>query len=138
MPSGEALRSAESGLVAKAQDRMTSFGNAWEDVMRMGMKLAQVNGALPVDVDIADLIIKTQWKDPLSRNEKEEAETAVIHRELGVSKSTLLTRLGYDPEAEADKRAEEDDEARETLERLMDRGAGQGGKPMEDEGEVME
>ena len=135
MPSGEALRSAESGLVAKAQDRQVYFGNAWEDVMRMSLKLAKLNGALPAlpaDADLSDLVIKTQWKDPLSRNEKEEAETAVIHRELGVSKATLLTRLGYDPEAEADKRAEEDDEARETLERFMDRGAGQGGQPVDE------
>lgn len=139
MPSGEALRTAESGVVAKAQDRMTSFGNAWEDVMRMGMKLAQVNGALPVDVDVADIIIKTQWDDPLSRNEKEEVETAILLRELGVSQWTLLTGLGHDPEAEEKKRAEEKNTATDALERFMDRGAGQGGRemPMEDEGEMM-
>ena len=36
-PSGEALKTAESGLVNKAQQRMVNFGNSWEDCVTIAL-----------------------------------------------------------------------------------------------------
>jgi hypothetical protein len=126
MPSGEALRSAEAGLVSRARDRMVSFGNAWEDAVRMALRLASVFGDLDVP-DLDSLVIRTEWDDPLSRNELQEAQTLTLHHELGVSKRTIIRRLGYDPDAEEEQRREEQESAADVFERTLDRGGFAGG-----------
>ncbi len=131
MPSGEALRTAEAGLVAKVLACQTPFGNVWEDVMRMCILLAEDEGSAPPGVTITDdLVLETQWDDPLSRNEKEEAETAGLWHDLGVSKHTLLLKAGFDPDEEAERRGQEADVAQENLGVLMDRGGPPFNDPM--------
>lgn len=131
-PSGEALKSAESGLVSKIKGFQIPTGNCWEDAMLMGLRLTRAFGGLPVEIDLGRLVINAEWDDPVSRNEKEEAETALLYKELGVSKDTLLTRMGFDPQHEAEQKRLENDEAEETLSRFMDRGAGLGGTAVPD------
>lgn len=133
MPSGEALKSAESGLVAKVKDRSTTWGNVWEDVQRMALKL----GGIEVGDDTA---IGTEWTDPVSRNEFEEAKTAGLKHELGVSKETLLSELGYDAALELARSAEEDEATATSAARAMDagvfgRGAGELVIPDDEDGE---
>jgi hypothetical protein len=120
MPSGEALKSAEAGLVAKVENLQVPFGNVWEDALRMAMRLAQADGALGFDPE--GLRIETQWDDPASRNEREQAEAAVLKHELGVSKATLIAELGYDPEEEAERRRVEQEEAAAVMGEMLDRG----------------
>jgi hypothetical protein len=127
MPSGEALKSAESGQTAKAKKIHVAWGNGWEDAMLCALRLTEAFGRLPVEIDLARIVISTEWDDPVSRNDKEEAETALLYRELGVSQDTLLTRMGFDPEHEAEQRKLEGQGADETLARLLDHGAGMGG-----------
>jgi SPP1 Gp6-like portal protein len=109
-PSGEALKTAESGVVAASKDRHTPFGNTWEDVARMGWRLADVfgQGAPPYTPD-AD--VTTVWDDPRSRDELAEANTYLVYEELGVSKTTIVRRLGFDPDEEAKLRAAEAEES---------------------------
>ncbi|MCR4342054.1 MAG: phage portal protein, partial [Gemmatimonadaceae bacterium] len=137
MPSGEALKSAEAGLVSGVREAMVGYGNAWEDVIGLGIRLTATFGTLPIAVDPSTIVISTQWDDPESRNIKEEAETAVIKRDLGVSKATLLTELGYDPEQEAERRALEADETAAALGSWMNGGAGMGGTAIPTGGTVM-
>lgn len=47
------------------------------------------------------------WPQILPRDPMQERQAALIDQQLGVSRDTLLTRLGYNPELEKDKRAEE-------------------------------
>lgn len=61
--------------------------------------------------------IVTHWPSPLPSNKKEEADTASVLNDLGVSKHTLIQELGYDPETEQQKREAE----RETDMQLGDR-----------------
>lgn len=121
MPSGEALKSAEAGLVAKARDRMSGLGNSWEDVVSMGVRLAVEFGDLAAPPD--GLLIQTVWHDPESRNEMEHLEAAVLKQQLGVSQHTLVAELGYDPVVEAELRKGEAEEAQEALGSFLDRGA---------------
>ena len=53
--------------------------------------------------------IAIQWSELLPKNRKEEAETAVILKDVGVSQDTVLTELHYDPVNEAEKRQAEID-----------------------------
>lgn len=100
-PSGESLKTAETGLVAKVKDRAVPLGNKWEDTWVMCAKIAQMNGDLDSSIEITSDLIDTQWRDPESRNVLEEA-TALQTKvnSLGLSKHTALQELGYDPEDE--------------------------------------
>ena len=107
-PSGESLKTAETGLVAKARDRSVPLGNKWEDVFIMCAKMAQVNGDLDSSIEITSDLIDSHWRDPESRNVLEEA-TALSTKvqSLGLSKHTALQELGYDPDEEAEYKDEE-------------------------------
>jgi hypothetical protein len=111
VPSGEALKQLESGLVKRAQEKQLVFGQSWQDVFTLAAKLAETFGG----VNIPDpMTIATQWEDPNVRNELGEAQTAQIHKLLNVPDQAIWRRLGYSPEEIAGFR----DDAR--LERAQD------------------
>lgn len=124
-PSGESLKTAEGPFVSKIRDRHKTFGNAWEDVMRLCLGLMAEMGkieALP-----ADLRIIVHWDDPETRNEKEHLESLSLKQELGVSKRTLLRELGVeDPDAELARSGAEADESEGRALRQLTRGIGLG------------
>ena len=96
VPSGEALKQLESGLVRRAEERQLVFGQAWEDVFALAYRVNQAFGpSLP---DVPDLSIKVTWADANVRNELAEAQVAEAHQRLGVPQSTLWAELGYTPE----------------------------------------
>lgn len=87
--SGEALKTAESGLIAKVKSAQVDFGQSWEDAALLMIRLALVNGTLPVKVDVSSLVAQAQWKDPQTRDELAEAQRAAILADLGVSKRKI-------------------------------------------------
>lgn len=92
LPSGESLKTAESGLVAKCTDRSIGFGNTWENAMRFCVRLHNTFGkGDPID---ESLIISTQWAPFASRSELSDAQTtAIIGADL--SSKERLRRAGY-------------------------------------------
>lgn len=111
-PSGESLKTAESGLVAKVKDRRTSVGNRWEDVHIMMAKIEQTTSNFPIDVDITSDLFDCVWSDPESRNVLEQATALGTYvSQLGLSKHTALEELGYDPDEESELKDEEQQEA---------------------------
>ena len=96
VPSGEALKQLESGLVKRAQERHLVFGQAWADVMAFCYRLALTFGPMLPQVD--KLSVNVVWEDANVRNELNEAQTATAHKALGVPDETLWLRLGYTPE----------------------------------------
>lgn len=95
VPSGEALKQTESGLVARAVKRQRVWGQAWEDVLRLVIRVAAAYGpGLGVD---ADAQIEVQWADPNTRNELSTAQTAQIHKALGVPDVQIWQMLEYTP-----------------------------------------
>ena len=118
-PSGEALKTAESGLVSVVQDLQVSFGNSWEDVMMMALKLAADEGVVSIP---DDLVIECQWSNPETRSDEADLNVAMLKKNLGVSKATLLTELGYDPEREAGLRKGEAEEEAAAMARVLDSG----------------
>lgn len=96
VPSGEALKTAESGLVNKAKQRMVNFGNAWEDALMMAMRVQAAFGtALP---DMEEGAIQTTWDDPETRNEQAHMESLKSKVELGITKHQIWREMGYTQE----------------------------------------
>jgi hypothetical protein len=87
-PSGDAIKSAETGLVAKARRKMRFYGEAWEEVMRLCFKvLSDPRG------DVTDG--ETIWGDPEYRSEAERADALIKRMSLGVPRQQLWEDAGY-------------------------------------------
>lgn len=95
VPSGEALKQLESGLVKRAEERQLIFGQAWEDCFALAYRLAQTFGRMVARLDNLDIGVK--WHDANVRNEQVVAQTAQVHQALGVPDETIWEMLGYAP-----------------------------------------
>lgn len=89
-PSGEAIASAEAGLVAKVRDRQMHFGEAWERVMRLAFKV--------MDDPRGDAYeAETIWRDPEYRTEGQHVDALLKLRTLGIPLQQLWEDAGYTP-----------------------------------------
>lgn len=88
--SGESIKAAETGLVAKAKRKMRHFGEAWEEVTRLAFAVlddprSQITNG------------ETIWADPESRTESEHIDAVVKKASLGVPSAQLWEDAGYSP-----------------------------------------
>ncbi len=125
VPSGESFKAANSGIDLTAQLTQTEWGSVCENAIRMLIRLGQVYGDAPA-ADLDTLTIRCEWEQPDYGNEKEHLDAALLKEQLGVSKDTLLTELGYDPEEERDKRASELAESQQRQAMFFNQGNGDG------------
>lgn len=91
-PSGESIKSAETGLVAKVRRKQRHFGEAWEEVIRLGLFAAG---------DLARASVtktETLWGDPESRSESEHTDAVVKQKALGIPDEALWEELGKSPQ----------------------------------------
>lgn len=96
VPSGEALKQLESGLVRRAEERQLVFGQSWQDVFALAYRVNNTFGAMLPDVPELDITIT--WQDANVRNEQAEVAVAEGHGRLGVPQEELWRRIGYTPE----------------------------------------
>ncbi len=87
-PSGDAIKSAETGLVAKSRRKMRFFGEAWEEVMRLCFKVLEDPRG---DVEDSETI----WGDPEYRSEAEMADSLIKRSAIGVPRQQLWEDAGY-------------------------------------------
>lgn len=88
-PSGRALRTAEAPFVSKIEDRQTAFGNVWEDVMHLALRMAGV----------ADPgMLTTVWKSAAPLSEEDEWDLALQKSAVGLPIEQILREVGYDEE----------------------------------------
>lgn len=87
VPSGEALRTAESPLLKKVEDRQISFGNTWRDMFRFVLKVEGI-----------DSDVQVKWQSVESMDSLDAWEVAVKKRVVGVSLEQVLLEMGYDLE----------------------------------------
>ncbi|PPK63514.1 phage portal protein [Actinokineospora auranticolor] len=105
-PSADAIRSAETRLVKRAERRARAFGSAWEEAMRLGMLI--VDGSIPAHAARLESI----WRDPATPTYAAKADAvaklvaagilpvAVAWEELGYSaeqRRKLAAASGDDP-----------------------------------------
>lgn len=102
VPSGEALKQLESGLIQRAKERQILFGQAWSDVMVLALRVAATFG--PLASFREPPVVAPVWADPNVRNEALAAQTAEAHDRLGVPRPAVWQLLGYTPEEVAEFR----------------------------------
>jgi hypothetical protein len=91
-PSGEALRSAETGLVAKARRKMRHFGEAFEEVMKLALQASGDRRTRKLDS------MEVIWRDPESQSEAEHVDAIVKQKALNVPDEVLWEKIGYSPQ----------------------------------------
>lgn len=90
--SGESIKAAETGLVAKVRRKMRHFGEGWEEVMRLAGDIAG-EGQLAQATQM-----ETIWADPESRTEAEHVDATVKLKAIGVPDPILWERAGFSPQ----------------------------------------
>ncbi len=101
LPSGETLKTSESGFVREGEDFQTDNGNRWEDFVYLARRIERAYGDREVP---DDAWVEAQWKSVETRNQVDEWNVAILKDTLGVSRSTILSEQGYDPDDERRKR----------------------------------
>lgn len=87
-PSGDAIRSAESGLVKKVRRRSLGFGEGLEETLRIA-RLFDGEGQTPADSEIV-------WADPEVRSDAERTDAVIKQYQAGlIPWETAVRKLGY-------------------------------------------
>jgi hypothetical protein len=89
--SGESIKAAETGLVAKVRGKMLHFGEGWEDVMRLAGEIEGNAGLAKAE------LAETVWTDPESRTEGEHIDAVIKQRSIGVPDEILQEKAGFTP-----------------------------------------
>lgn len=97
-PSGESLRVANEPMTRKVISIEKIFSDTWEQLIKFVLKLKNIN------TDNVDITVI--WQNTEPKSETVEANVALIKNEIGVSKSQLLSEMGYSTE-EIEKMREE-------------------------------
>lgn len=114
LPSGETLKTSESGHIREGEDFQADNGNRYEDAVRLSRRIAVA--FTPGEDELhEDASLDCEWKGIETRNEVDEWNVAVLKQQLGVSAETLLSEQGYDPKEERRKRAADPSMAAEEL-----------------------
>lgn len=90
--SGDALKSAETGLVAKVREHMDQAGESWEQVIALAHRVAKTPGELDVST------LQTIWADPESRSLAEVYDAASKATTAGVPWRSRMELLGKTPQ----------------------------------------
>lgn len=86
------LKQQEAGLISKVEQKQVIFGNAWEDAMRLAIRLQNTFGVLPLE-ESAEL--STLWSPAAPRSEADQLQVLLLKAQLGVPAATLLAEAGY-------------------------------------------
>jgi hypothetical protein len=101
--SGEAMKAAESGLVAKVQQRQRPYSEAAETTMRLAFR------AIGDDRRAQATSAETVWRNPEFRTEGELVDALTKMATLGVPQEALWERWGATPQERARWRRMRDD-----------------------------
>lgn len=88
-PSGESLKSTETGLIAKVRSRQRHFGESWEEVMRLCFTI------VGDEARASAIRAETIWADPESRSESEHVDALVKLKSLNVPNAILWEKAGF-------------------------------------------
>jgi hypothetical protein len=91
--SGYALKILYGPLIDLSKKKRLMYGRLTKEVIEAMMEIGGLGGRQT----------QLQWPDLVPNDPKEEAETYTLLNALGVSKDTILRKLGYDPDQEKEK-----------------------------------
>ena len=89
----DSAKEGEGPLLGKVRERMTLFGNAWEDLIKISARIANRFGGATFE---AKPQVSTVWEPPEVRNETAHLDNLGKKKELGVDEETVWTEMGYD------------------------------------------
>ena len=112
--SGVALRILYGPLEEKTQTKRLTYGEMLIELCRRLLEMGGFGSENLVDIE---------WPAIIPANEVEERQVALMDEQLGVSKDTLLTRLGFDADDEREKRDAQGVDVADQLLTAFDRGA---------------
>ncbi len=98
--SGVALALLFQPLTEKTTQKQRLYGKLIREITRAGLVLANL---ITVE-QYEDYDIGIHWQNLLPDDDLQAAQTALIYEQLGVSESTLMQRLGFNPDDEAQKK----------------------------------
>src|SRR5260221_2860025 len=101
--SGVALELLFQPLIEKTIQKQRLYGKLIREVSRAALVLA---GRVSI-ANYKKYKVTLHWQDLLPMDDLAAAQTGPITEQLGVSKETVITRLGFDAKAEARKKAAE-------------------------------
>jgi hypothetical protein len=110
--SGVALQILYQPLIEKTETKRRTYGAM---LIELNRRLLALGG---FGEDHHTVI---HWPEMLPTDTMQEAQTALLYQQLGVSADTLLQRLGYDPDMEKDKREADSARLGDTLLTAFDR-----------------
>ena len=101
--SGDALKAAETGLVARCKRKHIDFSDPWEETMRLAFRWRAIdrNGWLGADDDLARAEMtdaETIWVNPESRNPGTVGDELIKKQQVGVPEEILWEEAGYTPQ----------------------------------------
>lgn len=89
--SGDALKAAETGLVAKTKRKQVDFADPWEEAIRLAFKAQGNTAQFATNAE-------TIWKDPEYRSQGELVDALVKQATIGVPQEILWEKAGYTPQ----------------------------------------
>jgi hypothetical protein len=88
-PSGDAIKSAESGLVRKIERKQDAFGESWEEVMQLARQFQDPKAETSVDSEVV-------WADASTESEGVRTDATIKKFGAGlIPKEQALEDLGY-------------------------------------------
>jgi len=111
--SGVALAILYQPLLEKTESKRRTYGDM---LVELNRRLLALGGYGEENHTVI------HWPELLPRDMLQERQAALLDEQLGVSRDTILTRLGYDAELEAQKRELENDEDTAARARRYNRG----------------
>jgi len=106
-----ALKVLYAPLIARTETKRLLYGELLIEINRRLLAMAAFGD---------DLRTTLQWQDVLPTDPMQEVQTALLEEQLGVSRSTLIAKLGYDADQEATKKGDEDAAAASVAQRALD------------------
>ncbi len=101
VPSGVSLKVAYRPLIAQTLTKRNLRKSVFVPLCQHILELGGYGKSRKVTV---------HWPEMLPTDEKEDAQTALIDKQIGASDDTLLRRRGYDPDVEREKNKEAEEE----------------------------
>lgn len=93
--SGDSLEAAEAGLEEKAHDKTVTFGDGWEETMRVAFRARNAPGDLTRAENMA---AETRWKNPGRRTEAQILDAAIKRITAKVPFEQVWLDMGYTPQ----------------------------------------
>jgi len=93
--SGDALKAAETGLVARTRRKIVDFSDSWEEALRLAFKIRGTAEDLKrAEATDAEAI----WHDPENKSTAELVDAGVKKRTIGIPFEVVWADMGYSPQ----------------------------------------